>query len=110
MVWSAVKILIASVTIAFTSWLADRRPGLAGFLTALPLFSMLALVFNFAEYRDPAKSSAFAKSIFLAVPLSLLFFIPFLIGDKLKLSFPILFALGIVFLAIAYGTHSSVFR
>jgi hypothetical protein len=40
----ALKITIAVSIILSTSWLSGKRPELAGFLTALPLVSILALV------------------------------------------------------------------
>ena len=58
----AAKILVAATLISFASWLAGKRPELAGFIIALPLTTMLALAFSFAEYRDPAASVTFAKS------------------------------------------------
>jgi uncharacterized membrane protein YczE len=75
--WSVAKIFIACVIISFSTWLAGQRPGLAGFILALPISSMIALFLNRLEFQDSNKSVTFAKSIFFAVPLSLTFFIPF---------------------------------
>ncbi|MBI1871505.1 MAG: hypothetical protein HYS07_09960 [Chlamydiae bacterium] len=72
-----IKILVSSVIIAFTSWLAGKRPVLAGFIIALPLTSMIGLFFSYAEFRNMEKINQFASSIFVAVPLSLVFFYPF---------------------------------
>lgn len=73
--------------IACASWLAGRKPVLAGFIIALPLTSMIAILFSYAEYRDMDKINAFARSIFVVVPLSLTFFVPFLLNKWLKLNF-----------------------
>jgi hypothetical protein len=43
----ALKIVIAVSIILGTSWLSGKRPELAGFLTALPLVSILALAFSY---------------------------------------------------------------
>jgi hypothetical protein len=43
----ALKIAIAVSIILGTSWLSGKRPELAGFLTALPLVSILALAFSY---------------------------------------------------------------
>lgn len=105
MAWQVAKLLIAAAVISATSWLAGRQPRLAGFLIAFPLSSMLALVFFHAEYGESARATEFAKSIFWAVPLSLLFFVPFLLAETLKWSFWTLYGAGVVLLAVGYYVH-----
>lgn len=102
------KVLIASAVISFTSWLAGRRPALAGFILALPISTLLALVFTQAEFRDAAKSVAFAKSIFVAVPLSLSFFVPFLFASRTTIPFWGLYGLGLLLLGVSYFVHRTV--
>lgn len=87
MAWQLAKVLLAATIISFTSWLAGKQPKLAGFLMALPISSMIALLLFQEEYRDAGKAAAFARSIFIAIPLSLLFFIPFFFAQKWSLSF-----------------------
>ena len=65
--------------IVFSSRLSQKHPDLAGFIIALPLASLLALALAHLQHSDAEKSIAFGPSIFLAVPVSYLFFIPFLI-------------------------------
>lgn len=101
----AAKTIVAALVISFASWLAGKRPELAGFIIALPLSTMLALMFTFAEFGDPKASVTFAKSVFVAVPLSMTFFIPFLLADKLNLGFLACYGLGVAFLTIAYFAH-----
>ncbi len=105
MSWTLIKLALAASIISFCSWLAGKKPGLAGLLLALPLSSLLALAFSYAEYKDPAKSVAFAQSIFLGVPVSLLFFVPFLFADRLRLPFPVLYGLGLVLLTLGFFLH-----
>ncbi len=105
MLFSALKILISSCVIAFTSWLAGKRPDLAGFIIALPVATMLVLPFSYIEHNDPQASVQFAKSIFVAVPLSLFFFVPFLFADRLSLPFWGLYCSGAGCLVIAYFVH-----
>ena len=99
------KILLASFVIAFASWLANRETGLAGFVTALPLVSLLSLVFFWFETRDMGKVNAFAVSIAAAVPVSLVFFIPFFLNRWLKMNFIFTLCLALAFLAAAYRIH-----
>lgn len=101
----AAKTLLAALIISFASWLAGKRPELAGFIIALPLSTLLALAFSYAEYKDPATSVLFAKSIFVAIPVSLLFFLPFLAAERFSISFPVAYVSGIGLLAVGYFIH-----
>jgi predicted membrane channel-forming protein YqfA (hemolysin III family) len=108
MTWQIAKVFIAAGVITFSSWLAGKQPRLAGFIMALPISTMLALAFSQAEYGDSAKTVDFAKSVFVAVPLSLLFFVPFLFSGKTDLGFWSLYTLGIILLAGGYFVHSRI--
>ncbi len=103
------KIFLSGLVIAFASWLAGKKPILAGFIIALPLMSILSILFSYAQYRDMEKINQFAVSILVAVPLSLTFFIPFLTNKWLKLNFAVTFLLAIAFLGLAYAIHKAVF-
>ena len=103
-----VKILISSVIIAFSSWLAGRKPVLAGFIVALPLVSILSIFFSYLEYRDMDKINQYAVSILAAVPLSLAFFIPFILNRWFKMNFPMTFGLALGGLALAYWVHRAL--
>ncbi|MCO4754152.1 MAG: hypothetical protein KC478_06705 [Bacteriovoracaceae bacterium] len=105
--WFILKIVISAVLIAFVSWLSGKKTGLAGFLTALPLTTLLALAFSHMEWGDPKQSVEFAKSVFLAIPISLLFFLPFLLAEKLQLNFWSCYVLGILLLGVGYFLHNS---
>lgn len=100
------KIVIAAVLISFVSWLSGRKTGLAGFLTALPLTTLLALAFSHAEWGNSKQSVEYAKSVFVAVPVSLLFFIPFLLAQKLNIGFWSCYVSGILLLGVGYFAHS----
>jgi len=106
----AFKIVISGILIAFVSWLAGKRPILAGFIIALPLLSMMSIIFTYAEYRDMGKVNQFAVSILVAVPLSLVFFVPFLANKWLKFNFITTYGLAIACLAAAYFLHAWIFK
>ncbi len=105
-----IKIFISAFVIAFASSLAGKKPVIAGFIIALPLVSMLSIVFAYWEYRDMNKINEFATSILVAVPLSLVFFIPFLLNRWLKLDFVPTFVVAILLLALAYLIHHFIMR
>lgn len=110
MIWFIIKTLLSGILIAFASWLAGKRPILAGFLIALPMMSILSILFSYLQYRDMGKINEFAVSILVAVPLSLSFFIPFVLNCWLKMSFPLTYLLALSSVAAAYLLHSAFFR
>lgn len=104
----AAKIIISALIIAFASWLSGKRPDLAGFIVALPLVTLLALAFSHAEHQDPENSVRFAKSVFTAIPISLLFFIPFLFAHKIPFGFWGLYGSGLILLLLGYFIHKAI--
>ncbi|WP_419168197.1 hypothetical protein [Halobacteriovorax sp.] len=104
------KTIIAAMLISFVSWLSGKKTGLAGFLTALPLTTLLALVFSHVQWGDSKQSVEYAKSVFVAIPVSLLFFVPFLLAEKLDLGFWTCYWSGIVLLGAGYFIHNFVTR
>lgn len=116
MLFTIFKIVFSAGVIAFSSWLAGKRPELAGFIIALPLMTLLVLPFNYAEYQDPENTVTFAKSILVAVPLSLTFFIPFLFAPHIMnlapqgYGFWAVYIIGIACLSGSYFVHQWTLR
>jgi hypothetical protein len=109
--WPYLKVAIAVSVILGANWLANHaKPGLAGFIIALPVSSMLVLAFSYAEYKDPEASIKFAQSILSAIPLSLLFFVPFLAAKKLPFGYWGVYASGVLLLAGGYLAHYLITR
>ena len=104
------KTLLAAVLISFVSWLSGKKTGLAGFLTALPLTTLLALAFSQWEWSDSKQSVEYAKSVFVAIPVSLLFFVPFLFAEKFNLNFWTCYGAGVALLGVGYFIHTFVVK
>jgi hypothetical protein len=104
------KFIISGFLIVFASWLSGRKPVLAGFIIALPLMSMLAILFSYLEYRDMNKVNQFAASILVAVPLSLTFFLPFVLNKWLKMGFVSIYLLAIACVLTAFFLHQFIFK
>ena len=104
------KTFLSALIISFVSWLSGFKTELAGFITALPITTLLALFFSQAQYNDSAQSVAYAKSVFVAIPVTLLFFVPFLLAEKLNLNFWVCYILGIILLGIGYFIHSFILK
>lgn len=102
------KIILASILISFVSWLSGKQTSLAGFLTALPLTTLLALAFSHLEWGSSEQSVEYAKSVFVAIPASLLFFVPFLFAKKFHLGFWSCYSIGLVLLFLGYFIYSTI--
>lgn len=89
-----IKTLLSSVLIAVSTEIAKRNPGLGGIILALPLTSMIAFIFMGAQGADPHSLSEYAKSMFIFVPISLVFFLPFIIPMTQNWNFSLKFFLG----------------
>lgn len=105
MLFASFKVITSALIIAFASWLSGKKPELAGFIVALPLVTLLALAFSHIEHQNPDNSVRFAQSVFTAIPLTLLFFVPFLLASKLQLGFWWLYGSGLILLAGAWFIH-----
>jgi hypothetical protein len=99
------KVFFSGIIISLASLLSSKKPVLAGFLIALPLMSIISLIFSYMEHKNFEKTIVFAKSILIGVPVSLTFFIPFFFAKSLGLNFYITYILGITFLILGYFLH-----
>ena len=79
------KVLLAAIVIAFASWLSGKKPELSGFIIALPLASLIALVFSYLEHKNPETSITFAKS--------------------LGMNFWLIYAIGVILLFVGFVLH-----
>jgi hypothetical protein len=73
------KILVSSLLIALSTEVAKRNPSFGGLILALPLTSIIAYVFMGYQGSDSSTLAAYAKSTLIFVPISLVFFLPFII-------------------------------
>ena len=110
MLLAILKTSIAAIVITFSSWLAGKKPELAGFIIALPIASLLALAFSYAQHQNSAASITFAKSILVGVPVSWLFFLPFFTADKLNLNFVWCYLLGLLLLIVGFFLHQYLIK
>ncbi len=95
------KVLVSALVIAAATEVAKRYPFWGALLIALPLTSILAMSWLYAETRDNQMLTQFARDIFMLVPVSLVFFLPFWLEKKTQFGFLANMALGLVLLAVA---------
>jgi hypothetical protein len=74
MVGFAIKVLISSVLIAAVSEIGKRNTFAAAFLAALPITSLLAMLWLYHDTGDVQRVAKLAESIFWLVLPSLAFF------------------------------------
>ena len=70
------KILLCTCD-CWSKLVVRKYPKLAGFIIALPLATLIALVLSYTEHKNVETTITFAKSILVGVPASYFFFIPF---------------------------------
>jgi len=99
------KILLSAVVIAGASWLSGKYPKLAGFIIALPLATLIALVLSYTEHKNAETTITFAKSILVGVPASYFFFIPFFFAKSLDMNFWLIYSTGLALLVVAFFVH-----
>lgn len=110
MLFTVLKAGIAAFVIVFASWLAGKKPELAGFITALPLVSIMAIAFAYTQHGDVENTARYARSIIFAVPISWLFFLPFFFTEKFSLGFWLSWILGLGLLAVGYFLHQWILK
>ncbi len=104
------NVVVSALVISFASWLSGRMPAQAGFFVALPIASMLVLPLSYLEHGDAESSFLLARSIFIAVPVSLCFFLPFLFVERVGASFWFAYGIGCALLPLGYVAHRFVTR
>lgn len=102
------NVLVSACVIGFASWLSGRFPTLAGFVIALPLATMIVLPLSYREHGNLEASILMANSIFVALPVTLLFFVPFLLSGRFGFSFWQAYGLGCLALPAGYWLHRAV--
>ena len=100
--------LVSALVIGFATWISRRYPVTAGFIIALPLATLLVLPLAYLQHRDATSAFQMARSILIALPITLLFFIPFLMRDRL--SFWGAYAIGCALLPVGYFVHRAIMR
>jgi hypothetical protein len=103
-----VNVAISVAVILVAAWLARRYPSTAGFVTALPITTMLVLVLSHADGASPGDRAKFAKSLLLGIPLTSTFLVPFVFAPRMNFGFWTSFGLGISLLAGGYAVHRTV--
>jgi hypothetical protein len=104
------NVVLSALIIGVAAWLSGRFPRAAGFLVSLPLATMLVLPMAHLQHRDAEKTVEFAKSILIAVPVVMLFLLPFILAVRCGLSFWLSYVLACLWLIPAFVLHRYLLR
>ena len=107
---AGLNVVASALVVGFAIWLSRRFPAAAGFVVALPLATLLVLPLAQLQHGDAGSVMLLAKSIFVAIPVTLCFFIPFLLADRLDLSFWQSYWIGCLLLPIGFLMHRGIMR
>lgn len=95
------KLVVSATIIAVATEVAKRDSFWGALLIAMPLTSILAITWLYAETRDNALATRFARDVLMLVPVSLVFFAPFLLEPRTRFGFWPNLGLGLALLAVA---------
>jgi hypothetical protein len=97
-----VKVAVSALIIAGVSELAKRMPSLGGLIAAMPLTTLLALIWLYAETGDYQLAHTFTRSVLYAIVPTIFFFITALYLFRRGTSFiTLLFVSFVIFLGAA---------
>jgi hypothetical protein len=99
------NLILSASLISVTLWIAKTNSILGGFVLSLPLSTLIVLALSKVQGQDVGNTFMLSKSIFVGVPLTLVFFIPFLLADKFKISFWTSYGMGVAFLLLSFFAH-----
>lgn len=104
------NLILTSSVLSVVLWVSKSNPILGGFIVSLPISTLIVLAFSQLQNQQTENTFLLAKSIFIAVPSTLVFFVPFLIADRFKLSFWMSYFCGLGLLVVSYFFHKWVMQ
>jgi len=97
------KTIVTVALVLAISTIARRSTLLGGILASVPLVSVLAMIWLYAETRDIARIEAFSMSVFWLVIPSLVLFVSLPVLLRAGLGFYTSLAVAIALTAVAYS-------
>jgi uncharacterized membrane protein (GlpM family) len=101
-----IKVLITALIIVGISELGKRFSFFAAILAALPVTSILAMIWLFQDTGDVAKVISLSNNIFWAILPSFVFFAVFPFLLKSKMQFAPALAISCVVMGISYAVYA----
>jgi uncharacterized membrane protein (GlpM family) len=105
-----IKILISALIIAAVSELARKSPGIGAILAALPMTSILTMLWLYSDTGDTGKVAALSVSIFWAVLPSFIFLLSLPLFLRNGYRFPVAMGLSCSLMIVGYGGYVWILR
>src|SRR3990167_7112781 len=99
------NVVITSIILSVVLVVSKTNPRLGGFIVSLPISTLIVLAMSRFQTGSAGNTMELAKSIFIAIPSTLTFFIPFLLADRLKLDFWACYGIGFLLLTLSFFVH-----
>lgn len=103
-----VKLLISALAIAAISELAKRMPSLSGLIAAMPLTTLLTLIWIYLETRDYEVAHTFTVGVLWGLAPTVFFFLAAIPMLKRGVSFPLTIVASLALWAAAAFVHQRV--
>jgi len=100
-----VKLIVSAFIIAGVSELAKKMPSLGGLIAAMPLTTLLALIWLYVDTSDYELAYTFTRSVLFAIIPTIFFFISALYLFKKGASFITILAISFVIFLGAAAVH-----
>jgi hypothetical protein len=98
-----IKLCLTLAVILVSSEIAKRSPSLGAFIVVLPIVSILSMTWLYWDTKDAAKVSAYAREILYLVPLSMIFFVPFVFEQRSHWPYWLNFLIGLSSMGLAFA-------
>ena len=101
----ALKLVVSALAIALISELAKHLPSLSGLIAAMPLVTLLSLVWLFVETGDYQIAHRFTVGVLWGLAPTLFFFLAAIPLLKRGVSFPLTLGASLALWAVAALVH-----
>lgn len=108
MLYLVIKTAITAALVVAIGEVAKRSPLFAGLLASLPLVSVLAILWLYADTRSAGDVARLCWSILLMIPPSLVFFVALPLALRFDLGFAVSLALAIAVTAASYWSYMTI--
>lgn len=95
-----VKIFITAFIITAITEISKKSVTIGGLVAAMPILTILALLWFYYEKKDNMFMAGFTKSVLAGFPMTIMFFLPTIYLFKKGYNFWLVLFVGILFLAI----------
>ncbi len=103
-----VKLVVSALAIAAISELAKRLPALSGLIAAMPLVTLLSLIWLFVETKDYRLAHRFTVGVLWGLAPTLFFFLAAIPLLKRGVNFPLTLVVSLLLWAAAAYVHQRV--